>query len=137
MTDYTELKRLAEVAGGVEWKWWDSNSTLRLTTEKDGRHGADGDAISAYRDSVQCPEGIRAFIEAASPAAVLALISEIERRDENPNFRAIQAARAEVCRIKAKNEALRKAMHELASHPKLTESQADILRAAMSKEERP
>lgn len=76
MDKYFELNRLAEAAGGVEWKWWDSNSTLRLTTEINGRHGADGDAISAYRDSVQCPESIRAFIEAASPYMVKALIAE-------------------------------------------------------------
>ncbi|CAI8806756.1 hypothetical protein EMIT0324P_11066 [Pseudomonas chlororaphis] len=43
----------------------------------------------------------------------------------------------EVEKLRAENEALRKAMHELASHPKLTESQADILRAAMSKGEQP
>ncbi|AJO79393.1 hypothetical protein [Pseudomonas sp. MRSN 12121] len=79
MSDYTKLQQLAEAAGGADWKWWDSNSTLRLTTEVNGRHGADGDAISAYRDSVQCPEAFRAFIEAASPAAVFALTSENER----------------------------------------------------------
>ena len=78
MRDNSELKRLAEATGSVEWKWWDSNSTLRLTTESGGRHSADGDAISAYRDSVQCPEVFRSFIEAASPAAVSALIAEKE-----------------------------------------------------------
>ena len=78
MTDYSELKRLAEAAGCVDWSWWTSNSALRLTTECNGRHGADGDAISAHRDSVECPEVYRAFIENASPANVSALIAEIE-----------------------------------------------------------
>ena len=79
MSDTTKLKLAAQAAGGVDWKWWDSNSTLRLTTQVNGRHGADGDAISAYRDSVQCPEAVRAFIEAANPATVLALIADSER----------------------------------------------------------
>ena len=34
-------------------------------------------------------------------------------------------------------EAMRKAMHELANHPKLTASQAEILRAAMTTGEQP
>lgn len=76
------LRQLAEAAGGVDWRWWSSNSTLRLTTELAGRHGADGDAISAYQGEVQCPEVFRAFIEAASPAAVQALIAEIDRLKE-------------------------------------------------------
>lgn len=80
-----ELTDLARAAGSVGWKWWDSNSTLRLTTKVKGRHGADGDAISAYRDSVQCPEPFRAFIEAASPAAVLALVTENEFLTESRN----------------------------------------------------
>lgn len=70
MSDYSELLEMAEAAGLVDWKWWTSNSVLRLTTEREGRHGADGDAISAYRDNVQCPEAYRSFIEKASPAAV-------------------------------------------------------------------
>lgn len=77
--DTNELKSLAEAAGLVDWKWWTSNSVLRLTTEREGRHGADGDAISAYHDNVQCPEAYRAFIEKASPAAVGELIAKIDR----------------------------------------------------------
>ncbi|MGO3542304.1 MAG: hypothetical protein ACTIOG_07355 [Pseudomonas helleri] len=80
-----DLSGLAKAAGSVDWKWWDSNSTLRLTTEVEGRHGADGDAISAYRDSVQCPEPFRAFIKAASPAAILALATENEFLTESRN----------------------------------------------------
>lgn len=74
----SELRQLVEAASGVDWKWWSSNSTLRLTTEVDGRHGSDGDVISAYQNNVQCPEVFRDFIEAASPAAVRALIAEID-----------------------------------------------------------
>ena len=77
--DKTKLKAACEAAGGVTWSWWTSNSTLRLTTERDGRHGADGDAISAHADSVQCSVIYREFIELASPAIVQALIAENER----------------------------------------------------------
>lgn len=37
---------------------------------------------------------------------ILGLIDEIERRDESPNFRAVQSARQEAERLKAENEAL-------------------------------
>ncbi|WP_434577577.1 ead/Ea22-like family protein [Pseudomonas sp. Z1-6] len=137
MTQYDELKRLAEAAGSVDWRWWDSNSTLRLTTEINGRHGADGDAIGAYRDSVQCPEAFRAFIEAASPAAVLALLAENERlrnlptrnvllRDREKLIDQRNELKAEIAglktgyqayervnaELKAENEALRTALSE-------------------------
>ena len=38
---------------------------------------------------------------------ILGLIEEIERRDENPNFRAVQSARQEAEKLKAEIEALR------------------------------
>ncbi|ENY75654.1 hypothetical protein C206_20851 [Pseudomonas putida TRO1] len=77
-TDCEKFKALAEAAGGVAWAWWTSNSTLRLTTEKDGRHGADGDALSAHGDNISCPAAYREFIAALHPAAVLALLAESE-----------------------------------------------------------
>ncbi|WP_236193558.1 hypothetical protein [Pseudomonas faucium] len=77
-SDCEKLKALAEATGGVSWTWWTSNSTLRLTTARDGRHGADGDALSAHGDSINCPETYREFIAAAHPAAVLALLAENE-----------------------------------------------------------
>ncbi len=40
---------------------------------------------------------------------ILGLIEEIERRDENPNFRAVQSARQEAERLKVENDALRSA----------------------------
>ncbi|MBC3421813.1 hypothetical protein [Pseudomonas sp. RW3S2] len=39
---------------------------------------------------------------------ILGLIEEIERRDENPNFRAVQSARQEAEKLKVENDALRK-----------------------------
>lgn len=76
--DKQKLKALAEATGGVTWSWWTSNSLLRLTTEQAGRHGPDGDAVSAHGNNVACASPYREFIEAASPATVLALVAEIE-----------------------------------------------------------
>ena len=126
MTDVQKLKTLAEAAGGVSWSWWTSNSFLRLTTELDGRHGSDGDAISAYRDSVQCPDGIKAFIEAANPAAVLRLIAKFEflregagsldgvltitERSRVEALAELRKCQAELTKLKAENKALRKGL---------------------------
>jgi len=107
MTDHTKLKRLAEAAGSVEWKWWDSNSTLRLTTEVSGRHGADGDAISAYKDSVQCPEVYRAFIEAASPAAVQTLLDDLDEARNGMKYACAMRLKKEIDRLRDENEELR------------------------------
>jgi uncharacterized protein (DUF3084 family) len=65
MSDYTELKRLAE----------DVNSSF--------------------------PDKEDLWNMVCTPTVALELIAEIERRDENPNFRAIQAARAEIDQLKA------------------------------------
>jgi hypothetical protein len=77
--DIEKLKALAAVATPGPWQWWTSNSTLRLT----GADGKDGGVLHAYVHSgygdISCNEANRAFIEAANPAAVRELVSEIER----------------------------------------------------------
>lgn len=136
MGDYSKLQELAEAAGLVDWKWWTSNSFLRLTTESKGRYGADGDAISAYRDSVQCPEAYRSFIEKASPAAIGELITrnkeladeltvvEFQKkilgeglRKDRAEIDKLKAERDQLFgnseQLKAENEALRKALREV------------------------
>lgn len=75
------LRELAQAAGGIGWTWWTSNSTLRLTSDRGSK---DGDVLSAYRAAdgvanIDCPEQYRAYIEAASPAAVLNLHAELDR----------------------------------------------------------
>lgn len=76
------LKSAAMAAGGVEWSWWTSNSVLRLTSNLD--HGLrDGDVLSAVKSMdgtplLAIPKPYRDFIEAATPAAILALITENE-----------------------------------------------------------
>lgn len=78
-----QLKAAAMAAGGIKWRWWTSNSVLRLTSNID--HGLrDGDVLSAVKSMDGTPllaiaEQYRDFIEAATPAAILALIAENER----------------------------------------------------------
>jgi hypothetical protein len=77
--DTDNLKALALAASAGPWKWWTSNSTLRLT----GADGKDGGVLSGtcYRGvgDISCSAENRAFIEASNPATVLALIAEVER----------------------------------------------------------
>lgn len=77
------LKSKAIAAGGIEWSWWTSNSELRLTSNL-GRGLRDGDVLSAVKSMDGTPllsiaKSYRDFIEAATPAAILALIADNER----------------------------------------------------------
>ena len=77
------LKSAALAAGGIEWSWWTSNSVLRLTSNL-GRGLRDGDVLSAVKSIDGTPllsiaKPYRDFIEAATPAAILALIADNER----------------------------------------------------------
>lgn len=76
------LESAALAAGGIEWTWWTSNSTLRLTSKSKQRNGSDGDVLEAHVTSdgtatLSCPSPYREFIEYATPSAVLALISQL------------------------------------------------------------
>ncbi|WLH87871.1 hypothetical protein PSH87_14335 [Pseudomonas sp. FP453] len=77
------LKSAAMAAGGIEWRWWSSNSVLRLTSNHN-RGLRDGDVLSAIKSIDGTPllaidKPYRDFIEAATPAAILALVAENER----------------------------------------------------------
>ena len=81
MTELQELKRLALAATPGPWKWWTSNSHIRLS----GASGKDGDvicAISPYSGTypqllVSAPN--REYIAAINPQAVLELIERLEK----------------------------------------------------------
>jgi hypothetical protein len=77
--DLDKLEALARAATPGPWQWWTSNSTLRLTGA-DGRDGGVlyGSASSGVGDVV-CSMPDRAFIEAANPSAILALIDLANR----------------------------------------------------------
>lgn len=77
------LKATALAAGAIEWHWWTSNSELRLTSNLH-RGLRDGDVLSVVKSMDGTPllsiaKPYRDFIEAATPAAILALIADNER----------------------------------------------------------
>jgi hypothetical protein len=77
MIDLDELKRLAQAATTGPWKWWTSNSELRLT----GADQKDGGVLHAYKHStwadISCSVANQDFIAAANPAVILKLIDEV------------------------------------------------------------
>ncbi|AWL04263.1 hypothetical protein ACFOHT_10050 [Massilia oculi] len=89
LTDLDRLEALARAATPGPWSWWTSNSILRLSADD----GIDGGVLHAYSHrgyaDICCGESDRAFIAAANPAAVLALI-ELARRAQ-PEGEAPQA----------------------------------------------
>ena len=190
MTDKTELKRLADAATQGEWQVVEtklpcrlglSHIERRIFTVKDhpqleapypivNGSVALGTDETPVHHMVSMTAENAAFIAAANPVAIKALLAENERLSsdeqeatdlcdrlsdllrstaievrgpEEPLKRhsfhdlpsRIKTVISERDQLKADNEALRRAMHELANHPKLTASQADILRAAMGKGE--
>lgn len=77
-TDLEELARLAAAATPGPWKWWTSNSVLRLT----GADGKDGGVLSAVMHSnwpdILCSPANQAFIAAADPLVVGSLVARIQ-----------------------------------------------------------
>ena len=75
LLDLDKLEALARAANPGPWKWWTSNSVLRLSAAD----GIDGGVLHAYSHrghaDICCGESDRAFIAAANPAGVLALIA--------------------------------------------------------------
>lgn len=95
MTDNTELKRLAD----------ELIAANDLFNESPQDNEA-GDVWSLANDR---------FTEAASPEVILALIADNDRLESEAVYAAagFDAAREEVARLKAENEALRKALTDL------------------------
>jgi hypothetical protein len=76
-----QLRNLAQAATPGKWKWWTSNSFMRLTAE-----GApDGGVLHGSRLSDGCctitiSKENAAFIEVADPTAILELLAALEQR---------------------------------------------------------
>ncbi|MFK3699380.1 ead/Ea22-like family protein [Serratia ureilytica] len=84
MDKFSELKSAAMAATPGPWEWFTSNSMARLSSTPSGK---DGDVLSAFRasDGVPCvsvSQRDMAFIAAANPAVILALLAELEVKDE-------------------------------------------------------
>lgn len=81
----SELKAAALAATPGPWEWFTSNSMARLSSTPSGK---DGDVLSAFRafDGVPCvsvSQRDMAFIAAANPAVVIALLAELEFEKQN------------------------------------------------------
>ncbi|HHT0933681.1 TPA: ead/Ea22-like family protein [Serratia marcescens] len=89
MDKFSELKAAAMDATLGPWEWFTSNSMARLSSTPSGK---DGDVLSAFRasDGVPCvsvSQRDMAFIAAANPAVILALLAELEAKDEQKDIR--------------------------------------------------
>lgn len=116
--DYKRLKHLALAQPNKEWTREEGEPSMTTGERMFYIRGAGG--VSCYehgaRDRVSA-----AYIEAACPATVLALLAEIERLETSLSgyqqgaqveADAADEARAEVRSLKAENEALRKTLLE-------------------------
>lgn len=135
MTDYTELKRLAEAATPGPWHWvnprddsaWDGTgvASLRTTQEfgKNERKEIDGKFYTSFAlpkfvaswAEIDEPADA-AYIAAASPDVVLSMIAEIEetKRLRDEWKREAQELLIERDRLRTQNQALVKEMQYIA-----------------------
>ncbi|ALQ01469.1 ead/Ea22-like family protein [Pseudomonas brassicacearum] len=105
MTDYTELKRMAEAA--TPGPWIADNSHHEGSINAADRHIG---MVSMY---ARRPNDIienfsnQAFIAAANPAAILTLISENSRLNDGAHMRAINSLRQDCRDLKSERDQLK------------------------------
>ncbi|HCG1391861.1 TPA: ead/Ea22-like family protein [Pseudomonas aeruginosa] len=134
MDKFSELKAAAMAATQGPWEWFTSNSMARLSSIPSGK---DGDVLSAFRasDGVPCvsvSQHDMAFIATANPAAILALLAELEAKDER--IAELEAIRADASQVfkeignelgcNPDNESIMMAIDELKAQAKVWESAA-------------
>lgn len=112
-TDLEELARLADAATPGPWKWWTSNSALRLS----GADGKDGGVLAAVMHSswpdILCSPANQAFIAAADPLVVGSLVERIQDLQ-----RLLDVERVETSRLEAELARLQLAAPAEASEPR-------------------
>lgn len=107
MVDYSELKKLAEACGNLNWRFQQENwteyairddhgyiATMRVGSPKQA--GPDPDREAKAK-----------FLGAMTPVAVLALIAENEQLREDPNMRAIRSLRGDCADLIVERDQLR------------------------------
>ena len=80
MTDYSELKRLAEAATPGPWRW------LRFDEDEGAYHSlrdeVDAPVVSAFgvhtEGRIETDDSNAAYIVAASPSVILAILAELD-----------------------------------------------------------
>ncbi|MFI5817503.1 ead/Ea22-like family protein, partial [Streptomyces sp. NPDC051643] len=107
MDKFSELKAAAMSATPGPWEWFTSNSMARLSSTPSGK---DGDVLSAFRasDGVPCvsvSQRDMAFIAAANPAVVLALLAELEAKDEQNKLLMREIEHGKKLRVNMQNNA--------------------------------
>jgi len=104
MTDYTELKRLAEAA--PSGPWIAENDSLYFKDDGYTRHLLDADAGHDVEDEAYY--AALKFIAAANPAAVRALLDDLDQARNGMKYACGIRLKKEIDRLQAENEALRK-----------------------------
>lgn len=145
MTGYTELQKAAAYAAQDPIKFADESEEMRALHQfheevdpatvlaliaENERLSSRVTVLEKYED-----ECLRLMREAETERDQLKAEVERLKAENQSEVGACLLSVAENKKLQAEIEALRRAMHELANHPKLTASQADILRAAMGKGE--
>ena len=101
MTDYTELKRLAEAAPEGPWFGPEYAPGTSYVFDVDLGTLLHYESIDTEQDTC-----LR-YVAAANPAAVLALIAENDRLREDPGMRAIRSLRGDCADLMAERDQLR------------------------------
>ncbi|MDH0749504.1 hypothetical protein N5D61_24575 [Pseudomonas sp. GD03842] len=127
--DIQKLKMLAEAATKC-------SGQTRVETDYNGVHQIIGDGSWKILNAWHTPDGKgmqnAQFAAAANPAAVLELISEIERLQENANIRAVMSLRADVKDLIAKKYLADQAVIETSAQRDQVKAENAILRKALT-----
>lgn len=98
MTDYTELKRLAEAAPAGPWY---QHGGIKQVVDRNCEA-----VCETFEEDGDCPTA--RFIAAANPAAVLALLDDLEEARNGMKYACGMRLKKEIDRLQTENEALRK-----------------------------